>query len=196
MQFSEVGFSDALGSPNDVVVSGDYAYVADSSAGLRVVDITDPTNPVEVGSFDPIGSTIGLGVFFSGPYVYLADGLGLLVLDVSDPTAPIEAGFYNSIGFAVKAQVSGQYVYVAGRDGGLNIADISEPGDPQHVSNYFKAGSVHVRDVYVSGTLAYVAMEGQGLRVVDVSDPANPEELGFYDTSEAAEAVVVSGSYA
>jgi len=182
VQFVEVGFSDELGSPHDVVVSGDYAYIADSFNGLRVVDISDPSNPQEVGHFDPAGSTAGNGVGFSAPYAYLADGLGLLILDVTDPSAPSEAGFYNSIGFAVKVQISGSYAYVAGREGGLNIADVSEPADPQHVSNYFKAGSVHVRDVFVSGSYAYVAMQGDGLRVVDVSDPANPQEVGFYDT--------------
>ena len=92
VQLIEVGFNDELGSPHNVFVSGDYAYIADSFNGLRVVDVSDPTNPQEVGFFDPTGPTAGQGVFFSDPYVYLADGLGLLVLDVSDPTAPIEAG--------------------------------------------------------------------------------------------------------
>jgi hypothetical protein len=196
VQIAEVGFNDSLGSPHDVFVSGGYAYIADSFSGLRVVDISDRANPQEVGFFDPTGSTAGLGVYFSDPYVYLADGLGLLILDISDPTAPSETGFYNSIGFAVKVQLSGGYAYVAGREGGLNIADISDPANPQHVRNYFEAGSVHVLDVYVSGSYAYVAMQGNGLRVVDVSDPANPQEVGFSDTAGAAEAVYVSGSYA
>jgi len=196
VQIAEVGFNDALGSPHEVFVSGDYAYIADSFNGLRVVDISDRANPQQVGFFDPTGSTAGLGVYFSDPYVYLADGLGLLILDISDPTAPLETGFYDSPGFAVKVQLSGGYAYVAGREGGLNIADISDPANPQHVSNYFEAGSVHVLDVYVSGSYAYIAMQGLGLRVVDVSDPANPQEVGFSDTAGAAEAVYVSGSYA
>ena len=196
VQITLVGLNDELGAPNDVYAAGDYAYIADRTNGLRVVDISDPANPVEVGSYDPPGSTLGSGVFFSDPYVYLADGLGLLVLDVSDPTAPTEAGFYNSIGFAIKVELDGDYAFVAGREGGLNIADISDPANPQHVSNYFKAGSVHVQGIAVSGTFVFVAMDGQGLRVVDVSDPANPEEVGFFDTEGAAEAVVVSGSYA
>ncbi|UCF61218.1 MAG: protein kinase [Anaerolineaceae bacterium] len=196
VQIVEVGFNDSLGSPHDVFVYGGYAYIADSFNGLRVVDISDRANPQEVGFFDPAGSTAGLGVYFSDPYVYLADGLGLLILDASDPTAPSETGFYDSLGFAVKVQLSGGYAYVAGREGGLNIADISDPANPQHVSNYFQAGSVHVLDVYVSGSYAYVAMQGNGLRVVDVSDPTNPQEVGFSDTAGAAEAVYVSGSYA
>jgi hypothetical protein len=33
-----------------ITVAGDHAYVANSSAGIRVVDIGDPSAPVEVGS--------------------------------------------------------------------------------------------------------------------------------------------------
>jgi hypothetical protein len=196
VQIFEAGTNNKLGSPHDVVVNGDYAYIADSYSGLRVVDISDPTDPQEVGFFDPGGSTAGNGVFFSAPYVYLADGMGVLILDVTDPMAPLEIGFYDSIGFAVKVQISDEYAYVAGREGGLNIAELSNPADPLHIANYFEAGSVHVRDVFVSGSYAYVAMQGNGLRVVDVSDPGNPLEVGFFDTVETAEAIVVSGSYA
>jgi hypothetical protein len=73
---------------------------------------------------------------------------------------------------------------------------VTDPANPNHISNYFKAGSVHVLDVFVSGSYAYVAMGGLGLRIVDISDPANPQEVGFSDTEGVAEAVQVSGSYA
>ena len=38
-----------------IAVSGGYAYVADHSAGLRVVDVSVPSAPVEVGSLDTPG---------------------------------------------------------------------------------------------------------------------------------------------
>jgi len=196
VQLIEVGFIDELGSPHDIFVSGNYAYIADSFNGLRVVDVSDPANPQQVGSFDPPGSRRAQGVYFSDPYLYVADGLGLLILDVSDPTAPFEVGFYHSPGFAVKVYPLGGYAFVADREGGLRIANVSDPANPKPVSNYFEAGSVHVLDVFVSDSYAYVAMGGLGLRIVDISDPANPQEVGFSDTEGVAEAVQVSGSYA
>ena len=36
----------------DIAVSGTLAYVAAGGAGLRVVDISDPTSPLEVGAWD------------------------------------------------------------------------------------------------------------------------------------------------
>ena len=40
------------GIARGVTVSGNYAYVADYRAGLKVIDITDPANPQIVGSVD------------------------------------------------------------------------------------------------------------------------------------------------
>ena len=61
-----------------VAVSGAYAYVADGSGGLRVVDVSDPASPREVGSY---GTPLyAYGVAVSGAYAYVADGSGGLVI--------------------------------------------------------------------------------------------------------------------
>jgi hypothetical protein len=39
----------------DVVVSGTRAYVADGYGGLRVVDISNPAGPTELGAWDSPG---------------------------------------------------------------------------------------------------------------------------------------------
>jgi hypothetical protein len=37
---------------NNVVLQGNYAYVAAFWSGLKIVDISNPTSPVEVGHWD------------------------------------------------------------------------------------------------------------------------------------------------
>jgi hypothetical protein len=44
------------------------------SAGLRVIDVREPTAPVEVGFFDTEGDAHSVSV--SDGYVYLADSIG------------------------------------------------------------------------------------------------------------------------
>ena len=39
----------------NVAVSGSYAYVADDDAGLRVIDVSTPASPIEVGFSTPRG---------------------------------------------------------------------------------------------------------------------------------------------
>ncbi|MCU0370906.1 MAG: hypothetical protein MUC31_05780, partial [Bacteroidales bacterium] len=36
----------------ELTISGNYAYVADSDEGLRIIDITDPALPFEEGFYD------------------------------------------------------------------------------------------------------------------------------------------------
>ncbi len=55
---SELGFFDTVELTDpccpidfafDVAVSGDFAYIADSIDGVRIIDVSDPANPTEVG---------------------------------------------------------------------------------------------------------------------------------------------------
>ena len=58
-----VGESTALPDlVTDVAVSGGYAYVADHAAGLRVIDVSNPAAPFEVGSYDTPVAAFGVAV--------------------------------------------------------------------------------------------------------------------------------------
>ena len=83
---------------HNVTVRGDYAYVAWYSAGVRVVGIADPTQPVDAGGFDTSPSISGYnGVW--GIYPYFPSGRviagdmqnGLWVFRFSDlpPRVPV-----------------------------------------------------------------------------------------------------------
>jgi hypothetical protein len=66
-----------------VAVSGNYAYLANYTDGLRVYNIGIPTNPVNIGNTNNGG--VAYGVTVSGNYAYLAnqfDGLRVYVLGV------------------------------------------------------------------------------------------------------------------
>ena len=57
-------------------IDGEYAYVAAEGAGLRVIDVSDPTNPQEVAYYD--GPSDARGVVALNGYAYVterADGL-------------------------------------------------------------------------------------------------------------------------
>jgi hypothetical protein len=55
--------------------------VADDSTGLQIIDISTPSSPSLVGTYDTSG--YARGVYISGKYAYVADydsGLGVLIL--------------------------------------------------------------------------------------------------------------------
>ena len=73
-----------------VYVSGRYAYVADFTSGLRVIDISVSNSPVQVGI---CGIYATRSVCVSGRYAYVADwSSGLRLIDVSVPSSPVQSG--------------------------------------------------------------------------------------------------------
>lgn len=181
-----------------IFVVGSHAYLADGDAGLRVIDVSDPGAPVEVGAYDTPDRA--LDVHVAGTFAYVADRwAGLRVIDVADPSTPVQVGYAATPGPAEGVFVIGTHAYVAADSFGLRVMDISNPAGPTEVGAYDTPGLA--QDVFVTGgpstgsgrRYAYVADLGSGIRVVDVSDPTRPVEVGAYDTPGFAEHVSVAG---
>jgi len=82
-----------------------------------VIDVSNPTAPVEVGFLEIVVMYSAVDVAVSGLYAYVNDSVSLRVIDVSTPSAPVEIGIHD-VGWgssdAGGVAVSGQYAYVAG----------------------------------------------------------------------------------
>ena len=76
----------------DAVV-GDLAYVAADRSGLRIIDVSNPAVPVEVGSFTVfLRSVETVTVAGNFAYVTTEEDISLRIVDVSNPEAPVEVG--------------------------------------------------------------------------------------------------------
>ena len=84
--------------------------------------------------------------------------------------------------------------YLADRDYGLVILDISDLSNPHFLGSYNT--SHYAREVTVRGDYAYVADSYNGLVIVDISNSSDPHKVGHYDTDGAAVDIVISGNYA
>jgi PKD repeat protein len=166
----------------DVVVSNNYAYIADWEEGLIIVDITSPQNPVRVSTFNAqsAGQPGKWGAVYAialkNNYVYLTTHTGeFVVIDVSNPRIPKVVGFYKD-----KSQpfngitINGNYAYIANGSEGLYIFDITYP-------NPIRVGIVDTSfiafEVEVSGNHAFLTGGGR-IWVVDISKPSNPVLIG------------------
>ena len=158
-----------------VVVSGDYAYVANNGGGLATVDISDKASPTVTDNYGVAADRSGAG----WPHSYPNDINGIDV------------------------EVSGDYVYMSGRKAGLLIFDISTPGSPTLAGSYDQNTSstdntYSAWGVALSGDYAFVAHTAS-LDMVDISDPTNPSMVASYGlsgTSGIPQGVSVSGGYA
>lgn len=115
-----------------VFLNGNYAYVADGDGRLRIIDITDPEDPIKV---ERSGAGFCQSVFVDGTtaYVAVASETGsqsrLLVIDITDPTAPsltqsldTTGGIRHGKSYDVK--VDGAYAYIAAGGAGLLVVSI------------------------------------------------------------------------
>jgi|GEM_PF-2750047 len=160
----------------DLAIVGRFAYVAAGEGGVRVVDVSDPTAPVEVGAFREIPLAPRLAV--SGDYAYVADRDGnIWVLDMANPAHPAKMGCYalteplasdwtSGNAFPIQDMViSGGYLYVAAEGAGLYVLDLADPAAPTLASRY-PAGAGHA--VAVQEDLVYLLGGYSGLYILRV----------------------------
>jgi hypothetical protein len=94
----------------DVQVAGSYAYVLKSNS-LRVVDISDPAAPEQVGS---LSTGYATSIHVAGRYLYYSEWAAdeFVVVDISDPSAPTEVGALPVGSRPLDLFVSGRYGYL------------------------------------------------------------------------------------
>jgi hypothetical protein len=165
-------------------------FICDGISGLKIWDIKNPKNPIELGSIDTPG--YACAVRMAGTRAYLAGGDGgLRIIDVSNPSHPTEIGHFNMT-TACDVYVEGSYAYVA--DLGLRIIDISNPSRPKQVAFHPTPGVAY--GVHVTGEKAFIADDWCGVCVLDVSNVQKPHEISHLVTSGYAWDIQVSGSLA
>lgn len=141
-------------------LKGNDLYVAYDAGGLRVLDVTTPNKPREIGRY----VNAGMGrkqqafnnVVIDGDTAYVAvDYAGLEVLDIGDPRRIRQVAWWNpwkaqtagnlwlnSPGHAnqIAYDASRRLVYLSAGDSELQVLDVSDRAKPTLVARYGAAG--------------------------------------------------------
>jgi hypothetical protein len=136
-----VGYCRTREGTNTVVSNGEYvgvalsdnrAYVADATAGLQIIDVTDPVSPRRIGGYSTSGQATDVAV--SGDYVFVAEhplwnetnyvGGGLEVIDVHDPANPRRVGGNSSFSSANGVAIAQGKIFVAAGVEGLFVMEM------------------------------------------------------------------------
>lgn len=183
------------GYANNVEVDQGYAFVAAGSAGLVVVNVSDPAQPAVVATRDTPGNANDVRI--DDRYAYVADGpAGLQIIDIIDPRAPVIVGAIDTPGDASDVIMANNIAYIADGSSGLVLVDVSSPTSPIVVGSISTGGTA--RGVDLSGTYAIVAddLPSAGLRVINVANPSNPQMTGSLALNGNPKDVRVSGTIA
>ena len=117
----------------------------------------------------------------SGSTAYVGQGQDLLVVNIAQPTNPQQIGQLRLPGIVESIAVSGERLYIANDENGLQIVDVTNPANPFAAGSLDTAGNAY--GVAVAGNYAYVADWGSGLQVINVSNPAAPVAVARYSTA-------------
>lgn len=186
---SSVYINEAYG----IEISGNYAYIAESNAGLRIYNISNPSSPTLIGQ--RILPSSAKDVKVVGNLAYVADEYaGLRIIDISNLTNPVEIGFFDSPGRAFDVEIKDSIAYLADATGGFFCIDVSNPSNPIAINQY-SAGDA-VIDIDLKDTLAYYTDGYAGIKVLNISDPNNLELVGSLYMPYWCLGIKVSGDYA
>ena len=163
-------------------IADKLAYVTDEFNGLKILNISDPTNPFIISTYNDGGTAVNL--FVVDDLVYLADvDDGLEIIDTHNITNPNEIGTYSKEGGISTVYLEDYLAYViifhVGGTSWLDILDITDETQIEVLGRYNVSFSAH--DIEVENGIVYVANWENGIELINVTDPANPSYLSSYD---------------
>lgn len=188
----------------NVRAAGGLAYLARGTDGLRIVDVSIPEAPMELGHaavelagdefYNDVKIVVGTD---EKSYALAASSTrGVVVIDASDPGQPVEVtSFPPPPEGEARVEVHSVFVendraYLANvTSGGLDIYDIRDPRAPSRLGAFVLpevtqfGGLLH--DLYVEGGRAYLDYWNYGMVIVDtLANPASPTVVGTFDAYE------------
>jgi len=177
-QMRVLAHTDAPSAASGVAVASGQVAVTDYWQDLWLFDVTNPSMPVNTGSF--MGSDFPVDVELSGGYAVLAEqSSGIRVVDISNPANPTEVAHLATLDSANALAVGGSTIYVADGHAGLTVVDLASPSSPSVLGTLELSGSS--TGIALEGQTAWIAADYGGFHAVDVTVPAVPALLGSSD---------------
>ena len=194
--YNVIGDFQTPASAYGIDVSGNTAYVAygsNGSKGMLVLDVSNPADIKDVGTFPT--SSVPLKLKSEGNTVYMVGG-GLWIVDVTDPQNPAEVTQFQTSYYSIDVVLRDTLLFIAdsspdqpASSAALTIVNVADRTNPVLLKSMDFFGNVTDVDVY--GNVASITNDGF-VRTIDVSDPGNPAELGEYQVRGIASKVAVA----
>ena len=163
------GWRDSIEVPGRIAV-----------AGNSVIDISDPVRPTVAAVFRGFNEAFAVA---HGRLYAASGGSGFQVLEMNLAN-PQHFGARETADreSPVAVATSGNYAFVAARNGGMPVFDFSNPASPQRVAHYDTKGR-WVERVVVSGDYAWLSLQTdpQRLEILGITNPLKPERLGQFE---------------
>jgi hypothetical protein len=170
------------GVASDFEIFGELGFLTFEffSKRLAVLDLSDPSSIIEVGSLDMPDDALGLEVVNHVAFIAVEDS-GLLLADVSIPSDPQLISLTATPNPALDVKVDNGFAYVM-EQSGIRIFDVTDTNSV-HERSMIPLGT-RVEEIEVVNGIAHVAVASVSDHILmfDVSDADNPVQIGAYRT--------------
>lgn len=168
-------------------IIGDYLFTAVSEQGIKITDISYPTQPDPRGSISTPGYAHGMASTIDTAYLLVACGeVGLSMVDISDFQNGYgdyrEVGLVHTPGYAEAVVLNDEesIAFMACGTSGLQIVDYSDTLNLHIVGSFDGPG--YAKDLIYKDGLVYMTARTGGLQVIDVSNVSSPKIVGLVET--------------
>lgn len=173
-----------------VTIIGNQLLISNYWFGLRLVDISDISNPVEKFLVQLTDETYCS--FTDGKYVYVAnDVAGIQIFDLNDLRKISEI---ETPGGAHWVEANYPYLYVALGEQGFCIVDITDMNNP--VISSLEIPAEWVQQITKKDNLLFLATKKNGLIIYDISQPTHPQKLSQFKTNYDVVKIQIVDNYA
>jgi hypothetical protein len=152
-------------------LEGSYAYVSEHEGSLQIIDISNPINPVQVG-------TVNCGFIYDfrveKGIAYILEGWRLEIVDVTDPNDPVILS--QPLLDSYDLEVSEGYLYAHKEGVGILVIDATDPTSPSIVwTEDSLLPPIYLHELVVSGNLLF-GLSYWCLEVYDITDSRSPRD--------------------
>ncbi len=184
----------------NVRVADKLAFLVRGNAPMQVIDVSDPRQPRLKSEVPPM--FLDQGEYYNDVKIVHSGGerfalvasnqRGMVVYRAVTPTFLADLGSFGLPGErganVHTLFVDGDIAYLANREFGLEVWDISALPSARLLDDFFPVNApdgAFLHDLYVEGARAYLNFWNAGMVVVDVSNPSDVVEVGrFVDYGE------------
>lgn len=181
----------AWGSANytNLRIHGNYAFCAGAGSGLDIIDISSPTTPRLAGQFHISENIRDIAIHDRCVYMVM-ETPGLVALDISTISSPALIRRYNTFSnYYSTLTVYENLLYVADRWNGLDILDLTNPGDIREVASFKDRPA---RGMVISRQKVFACEPGR-LAIYSLTNPRNPVLEAAYAVEGESAGISLSG---
>jgi hypothetical protein len=158
----------------DVFVDGTRAYVADTRAGLRILDVQDPSFPQTLGEYEGIGPLDVRSAVARDSFAFITwwgdNRRFMRVLDVTDPSLPAFAAEESCMNPPEDHVLRDSLLYAV-EENEFRIFNVARPRRPLRMGSCASTGGVGY-GLVVRDSFAYIA--SNLIQVINVARPDSP----------------------